>query len=264
MTTPEGWEDRNRQQFDALAGGYDRLGFLTQVARFVAGQVPVPPGGAALDVMTGTGSVALALLGRAGSVTGLDLSEGMLRVARARVPGAAFVVGDAAHLPFPDGSFDVVVCASGLFFVPDMGAALREWRRVVRPGGQVLFSSFGRGLLGALPGLWRARLESHGVTPGFPPLGRIPTPDAARDLLRGAGLRDVQVDSTELPYTLAGVDHRWNEIVAGLEGLPLAGFTPHLRAQVETEHRAELAPLFSGGPVTVPLPVIVARGTRPE
>ncbi|GGS27030.1 class I SAM-dependent methyltransferase [Deinococcus knuensis] len=264
MTTAGEWEDRNRRQFDRLAGGYDRLGFLTQAARFVAAQVVVPPGGAALDVMTGTGSVALALLGRSGSVVGLDLSAGMVEVARRRVPGAQFVVGDAAHLPFPDGSFDVVVCASGLFFVPDMGAALREWRRVVRPSGQVVFSSFGRGLLGDLPGLWRARLEAHGVRPGAAPLGRIPTPDAARDLLLGAGLDDVQVDRTDLPYTLACVGDRWDEIAAGLEGQPLAGFTPDLRAQVQAEHRADLAPLFAGGPVTVPLPVIVARGTRPE
>ncbi|OOV14178.1 methyltransferase domain-containing protein [Deinococcus sp. LM3] len=278
MTTPQGWEDRNRQQFDALAGGYDRLGFLARVAAFVADRVGARPGQVALDVMTGTGGVALALTGQVragqvragqggagGSVVGLDLSAGMVEVARRRVPGAQFVVGDAAHLPFPDGSFDVVVCASGLFFVPDMGAALREWRRVVRPGGSVVFSSFGRRLLGDLPGLWRARLESHGVTPGFPPLGRIPTPEAARDLLLGAGLRDVQVDRTDLPYTLACVGDRWDEIAAGLEGQPLAGFAPSVRAQIAAQHCGlDLAPLFLRGPLTVPLPVIVARGVRPE
>lgn len=275
MTVQESWEDRNRRQFDALAGGYDRLGFLARVAAFVADRVGARPGQAALDVMTGTGGVALALTGQVragqmgtgpggGYVVGLDLSAGMVEAARRRVPGARFVVGDAARLPFPDGSFDVVVCASGLFFVPDMDAALREWRRVVRPGGSVVFSSFGRGLLGELPGLWRARLEAHGVTPGSAPLGRIPTPDAARDLLLRAGLRDVQADRTDLPYTLADVTGRWNEIASGLEGLPLAGFTPDLRTQVEAEHRADLAPLFAGGPVTVPLPVIVARATRPE
>ena len=91
MATPQGWEDRNRQQFDALAGGYDRLGFLARVAAFVADRVGARPGQAALDVMTGTGGVALALTGQVGagqmgagqggaggSVVGLDLSAGII------------------------------------------------------------------------------------------------------------------------------------------------------------------------------------------
>ncbi|GHF53175.1 ubiquinone/menaquinone biosynthesis C-methylase UbiE [Deinococcus metalli] len=268
MTPEDGHEQRNQRQFDNLAASYDRMGFLTLTAQFVADQVDVQAGQDVMDVMTGTGSVALALAAKTSGtvrVVGTDLSDGMLGMARTRAAGVenvSFVQADATALPFGDASFDVVVCASGLFFVPDMVAALREWRRVVRPGGAVLYSSFGPGLLGTLPGLWRGRLGAHGVTPGFPPLGRIPTLDAARELLVAAGLEDVTVTRTDVPYVLADVEQRWGDIEAGLEGQPLSALSPDSRARVEAEHRAELAPLFADGAVTVPLPVIVARGTR--
>lgn len=263
-------ERQNQRQFDGLAASYDRMGFLSLTAQLLAGTVRVEPGETVLDVMTGTGHVALALadaVGRSGRVVGADLSAGMLEVARGKAAGLehlSFLQGDACSLPLPDSSFDAVLCASGLFFVPDMGAALREWRRLVRPGGQVVFSSFGPGLMGELPGLWRERLGRHGVTPGFPPLGRIPTLDAAQELLLEAGFVDVTATLTPVPYTLASPQARWADIEAGLEGQALAGFTPEQRGDLWAEHLTELAPLFASGPLTVPIPVLVARGSRPH
>lgn len=268
METVGDRERQNQRQFDGLAASYDRMGFLALTAQFVAGAVKVQPGDTVLDVMTGTGHVALALagaVGPAGRVVGADLSAGMLEVARAKAAGLeqlSFVQGDACSLPFADASFGAVVCASGLFFVPDMVAALREWRRLVRPGGEVVFSSFGAGLMGDLPGLWRGRLGEYGVTPGSPPLGRIPTLEAAQELLRSGGFTEVSATLTPLPYTLSSPDARWNDIEAGLEGQPLAGFTPSEQAQIRAEHLADIAPLFAAGPHTVPVPVLVARGRR--
>lgn len=259
-------ERQNKRQFDALAASYDRLGFLAQTAQYVAQGLRPPPGAALLDVMTGTGAVALTLaagLDPQARVVGADLSESMLDVARTKGAGhqnVSWVQADATALPFPDETFDVVVCASGLFFVPDMGAALREWRRVLRVGGTVVFSSFGRGLMGELPALWRESLATYGVQPGFPPLGRIPNLEAARDLLVQAGFNGVEVSLTELPYRLAQPQERWADIVAGLEGLPLGDFTPGQQAELKEEHFSRLQGL--NWPVVVPLPVIVASGLK--
>lgn len=250
----------NEALFDAVAERYDGVGFLAQAARFVAGAAAVQPGEAVLDVMTGTGAVAAEVVGRAGRVVGVDVSAGMLTLARRRVPGAEFVRGDAAALPFPDGAFDVAVCAAGVFFLPDMPDGVREWARVVRPGGRVVVSSFGAGLLGPLPGLWRARLSGVGLKPGAPPLGRLPTPEALADVLRAADLTDVQATLHPLTYTLPDVGARWADIRAGLEGVPLASLPPQEVAALEAAHHADLAPLFGEGPLTVPLPVIVACG----
>ena len=88
------------------------------------------PGAQVLDVATGTGWAALA--------AGLTQVE--------------FRASDAERLDLADQRFDVVLCASGLFFLPDMLAALREWHRVLTPGGQVAFSGFGLTLRAALAG----------------------------------------------------------------------------------------------------------------
>jgi len=113
-----------------------------------------------------------------------------------------------------------------------------------------------------LPGLWRERLAGEGVKPGAPPLGRIGTVEAAKDLLIQAGFAEVTAELTPLPYTLATPADRWADIRAGLEGLPLAQFTPEVQARLEDEHLAELQPLFAAGPLTVPILLIVARGRK--
>jgi SAM-dependent methyltransferase len=94
-----------------------------------------------LDVATGTGDVAF-LAARAGAVvTGLDLSEPLLEIARERAAheglAVSFDLGDAQRLPYDDASFDVVSSSFGVIFAPDSGAAAGELGRVVRPGGRL-------------------------------------------------------------------------------------------------------------------------------
>ncbi|MGC1185332.1 MAG: ubiquinone/menaquinone biosynthesis methyltransferase, partial [Candidatus Dormiibacterota bacterium] len=93
----------------------------------------------------GTGALAALLWQRAepgGQVVGLDLTEAMLEVARARVPGVTFQIGDACQLPFPDRSFAAATVAFGLRNVQDRPLALREMFRVLRPGGRAVVLEF--------------------------------------------------------------------------------------------------------------------------
>ena len=93
-----------------------------------------------LDVGCGTGIVARTAadrVGPSGSVTGLDLNEAMLTVARRVRPDIDWRQGDASALPFDDETFDTVLSQMALMFVPDRAAALREMARVVAPGGTV-------------------------------------------------------------------------------------------------------------------------------
>jgi ubiquinone/menaquinone biosynthesis C-methylase UbiE len=102
--------------------------------------VEVTAGDHVLDVCCGTGIVARTSADRTGPtgrVVGLDLNEAMLTVARRVRPDLDWRQGDAASLPFPDDSFDVALCQSGLMFVPDPAAAVSELARVVRPQGRV-------------------------------------------------------------------------------------------------------------------------------
>jgi SAM-dependent methyltransferase len=94
----------------------------------------------ALDLCCGHGNVAAALVKAGAQVTGLDFSRAMLNMARATVPGARFVEGDAMDLPFGDASFDAVTIGFGMPHVPDPPSLLTEARRVLRPGGRIAFS----------------------------------------------------------------------------------------------------------------------------
>jgi ubiquinone/menaquinone biosynthesis C-methylase UbiE len=112
----------------------------------------VGPNKRVLDVACGTGIVArkvAGLVGPGGRIAGLDLNEGMLRVAKlcAGREGATAIEwhhGDVSRLPFSSGEFDIVLCQQGLQFFPDRAAALREMKRVLVPGGTLALSVWGR------------------------------------------------------------------------------------------------------------------------
>ena len=138
--------------FSALAKRYDAM---TDVWTFGLHRVwkrqamklcAVRPGERVLDVATGTGDLAFleaAAVGPEGRVVGVDACAPMLEVARKRQHGAVvFQEGDAMDLQFPDASFDVVTIGFGLRNVADRGQALREFRRVLRPGGRLRVLDF--------------------------------------------------------------------------------------------------------------------------
>ncbi len=96
-----------------------------------------------LDMATGGGHVALAFAPIARRVIACDVTEPMLRAARSLLRGrgvasAAFVAGDVEALPFGDGAFDLVTCRIAAHHFADVATAVREVRRVLRPGGSFL------------------------------------------------------------------------------------------------------------------------------
>lgn len=95
-----------------------------------------------LDVGCGTGILAarLAASDTAVEVVGCDFSGGMLRQATQRTRRATWTQADAQDLPFPGGVFDLVVCTESFHWYPDQDRALREFRRVLVPGGRLLLA----------------------------------------------------------------------------------------------------------------------------
>ncbi len=142
-----------------LSAGIDVL-WRRKVGRIVAARAPER----ILDVATGTGDLALELARRcpAAEVVGTDFCAPMLEVAQQR--GLRSVVeADALALPFTAGEFDVVTVAFGLRNMVDWAAALREMRRVTRPGGLLLVLDFSLPRFRPLRGAYRLYL--HKVLP---------------------------------------------------------------------------------------------------
>ena len=140
-------ESQVRAMFDRIAGVYDRMnGVMTAGLHHrwrarAADLAALGPGAHALDVATGTGDLAIELarrVGPEGEVVGLDFSERMLELARAKAPGLSFEQGSALALPYADASFDAATIGFGARNLSDLDAGLAEMARVVRPGGHVV------------------------------------------------------------------------------------------------------------------------------
>ncbi|MBR3783726.1 MAG: bifunctional demethylmenaquinone methyltransferase/2-methoxy-6-polyprenyl-1,4-benzoquinol methylase UbiE [Bacteroidales bacterium] len=126
--------------FDTIARTYDRLNRLMTLGldrrwrkralRGIQGNV--------LDVACGTGDMAVSLVERGCTVTGVDISEEMLAIARQKAPIVTFMIADAEHLPFHDASFDAVTCAFGVRNFVHLEQGLSEMLRVLKPGGRMV------------------------------------------------------------------------------------------------------------------------------
>lgn len=137
--------------FDQVAAAYDRTNSVlslgndrlwrTAVLRAVAPK----RGERILDLAAGTGTSSMAFVPSGAHVVAADFSKGMIAEGRRRhgdVPNLEFVQADATDLPFGDGEFDAVTMSFGLRNVNDPRRALRELRRVTRPGGRIVVCEF--------------------------------------------------------------------------------------------------------------------------
>jgi SAM-dependent methyltransferase len=106
-------------------------------------RVRLAPGQRVLDIGCGSGAFLRAAADHGAIASGLDASAELLAIARERVPDADLRQGDMESLPFHDDSFDVVTGFNSFFFAADMVAALREARRVAKPGAAVVIQVWG-------------------------------------------------------------------------------------------------------------------------
>lgn len=162
-----------------------------------------------LDVACGTGVVALTAARLGATVSGLDLTPELLRVARENAAIAGVEIdwheGDAEALPFADGAFDAVVSQFGHMFAPRPDVAVAEMLRVLRPGGTVAFSTWP-------PELFIGRMFALiGRYAPPPPAGVSPTPlwgdpTVVRERL-GAAVQEVVFDRAHISVPTLSVPH---------------------------------------------------------
>ena len=145
MTLPAAAEKRQfvEHMFDAIAPRYDLLNQLMTFGidrrwrRAAVDALALRPGARVLDLGCGTGDFVVAVAARGACPIGVDLSAGMLREARRRLPAHTLTRADALALPLRDASIDAVVSGFALRNLLSVAAALRESARVLRAGGRI-------------------------------------------------------------------------------------------------------------------------------
>jgi SAM-dependent methyltransferase len=119
-------------------------GFFRPLYEAVFTEAVVGTGTRLLDVGCGPGLAAHLAARRGAQVAGLDAAEASVAIARERTPQGDFRVGEMEELPWPDHTFDVVTSFNAFQFAADLRNALREARRVTKPGGRVAMVVWGR------------------------------------------------------------------------------------------------------------------------
>lgn len=204
---------QTRAVFDRLAADYDVAGpgCFAEFGQRLVDEVGVEPGARVLDVASGRGAVLFPAAERAGptgSVVGIDLSEAMAQAtnedARRRGINAHVRVMDAEQLGFPDGSFDAVLCGFGVMFFLDLGRALGEFRRVLKPAGRIGVSTFqvsqADDLIAVLDEFFpAARMSSTWIT----------DPELLARLLSQAGFTDAGVIAATTEFRYDDLDQYW-------------------------------------------------------
>ena len=229
----------------------------------------VAPGMRVLDIATGTGlsaEAALGAVGPAGHVTAADVSPAMIAKARERlahVPNVSISVEDGQALPFPDESFDAVLCNLGLMFFPDPVRGLIEFRRVLRPAGAwrspvntVVERSYNHqiNLMIAryVPGL----AESVARTFALAEASKL------RQFFDEAGFADFVTDTVRHAFVLPSFDAYYGPFERGgcSTGQALVGLSADIRRAVREEARRDLGD--TGGPVKPEAEYRIASGRR--
>ncbi len=255
--------------FDQLADGYDRaaLRFFPFAADRLAQRLAPRAGEKIIDVATGTGAVAVAVgqrLGGGGRVMAVDISERMLdrayaNVRRMGLHNVDLHPMDAASLEFRDAYFDALTCSFGLFFLPDMDASLREWRRVLKPGARVLLTGFGASLFEPCIDLFRAQLADAAGVEVDPARDfawlRLSRPEHIQPLLEGAGFGNVRISSEQFGYHLQSTDEWWDVVWNTGLRMCLKSLDADTLDRFKRDHLTALAEQFSDGQLWLDVPV---------
>jgi ubiquinone/menaquinone biosynthesis C-methylase UbiE len=264
----------NWERFDEVADTYDH-DFLTprRPAKRLAEWIAPSSNARVLELGCGTGiftAYLAAEMQRGGSVLATDIAEQMIAVARKKNIGGESVAiklqeADGSSLPLEDNSFDLAVSALALFGFPDVPKALREWQRVVKPGGSLAFSSFSTKTVYPTQDPAVAPIfEKFGVSTRGAPENPVDTVEKCSALLRDLRLESVVVLEEDLGYYDTSFDGYWRSLCGSIFGLKLNAMPSDAVVGLRNELRAALAASFDGDGYYRNSRIILARGKNPN
>ena len=208
--------------YDRWMGRWSRL-LAQEFLKWMA----VPMGLRWIDVCCGSGVVTEAIveLSAPAGAAGVDASADQISFAREHraYPNVSFETGDATALHFPDSGFDVAVCGLGLNYIPNPALALKEFRRVIRPGGTVAVYvwDYAEGAR-FLREFWDVAIAVDSEAASFDQAQRFPmcTQEGLRSLFEQAKLEDADVHGLDILTRFTDFNDYWEPLLTGQGSAP--------------------------------------------
>jgi ubiquinone/menaquinone biosynthesis C-methylase UbiE len=280
--TPEQMIESQRQDWNRVAGGWEKwdrffdeqMAFLNH--RLVA-DARLRTGMHTLDLGSGTGYPALLgaqTVGPSGSMTGLDLAEQMLAVARRKatalgLANVTFRTGDVTALPFEANSFDAVTSRFCLMFLPEIPKSTSEIARVLRPGGWVAAAVWSAPEKNPSIGLSMEAIkkvvELPQPDPTAPGIFRLAQPGDLAGMLQQAGLADVTDQEFLAEWSYASAEEYYTslmEIAAPVQSL-MAKLLDAQKQEVKRLITQAATQYQRGNRITFPIAVRMVAARKP-
>ena len=232
--------------YNAAADHYDHpsVSFWDRYGQRTVDRLPLISGMTVLDVCCGMGASAMPAaerVGPAGKVIAVDLAEKLLikgsqRATARGLTNIEFLRADLESLPFPDRTFDAVLCVFGIFFVKDLQGAIRELWRLVRPKGLLAITIWGRGLFEPADGIfWEAvRREDPELYGSIKPWSKIFEPDPLRALLLECGVSNPEAVPEPGWHPLRAPEDWWTIVLGTGYRSTVDALSPLNRERVRT------------------------------
>lgn len=281
MSDPAGYRAASRERWEAAAAGWEARRAALQraaepVSRWMVAAIAPRPGQTVLELAAGlgdTGFLAAPLLRPGGRLICTDGAEAMLAAARRRaaqlgLDNVDFAVTEAEWIDRPTASVDAVLCRWGYMLLADPEAALRESRRVLRPGGRVALAAWDAPERNPWIATAGEALRAQG-------LAEPPDPAAAgmfafaregliEQLLLGTGFGDVVLGAVDVAFAAATFDEWWEHLYDVSPSLQegLARGSPEQRDEVHADLAARLTPFRrADGSLRIPGRTLVASAS---
>lgn len=255
-----------------VAAGYHR--FFTPVTGLAVEPLldaaRITAGSTVLDVATGPGDLAAHAAARGASVVGVDIAEPVVALATRLHPDLDVRRADAHDLPFADGAFTAVVANFLLPHLGDHACAVAEMVRVLAPGGRLAVSTWDAAERAAVLGVVVAAVAEAGAAPPRhlppgPPFFAYSDDAALAGLLRGPGLREVEIERLSFTHHVESADELWDGVLGGtvrtsalVEGQP-----PEVRRRIRAAFDRLAAGYTAGTGLVLPVSVKIASGRVP-
>jgi ubiquinone/menaquinone biosynthesis C-methylase UbiE len=250
--------EQQKQSWNKFSPGWKKwndfnMAFLRPMGDAIIDSLQIQDTDVVLDIATGTGEPGITIAGLVpgGKVTGTDLAEDMLTIARENASAKGrgnyeTITADVCELPFDPESFNAISCRMGFMFFPDMQLAAGEMHRVLKTRGRIAATVWGAPDLNnwvtTIMNIIRKHIELPAPMPGAPGMFRCAAPDLMTSILKQAGFKNVKEDTIAGQVDYKSFDLYWEMMLE--VGAPIVAALANADEATEGLIKKETAELF--------------------